>query len=107
MAFPMYRDPKPLRAIYESANYETVMTFDRFDELFTMVAYELKVPASKLRVTDRFDNELKPKEDPRYDLGFASLAIYLDAAMKRHSRKDERGIIQTVDEYLRLMNEVY
>jgi hypothetical protein len=107
MAFPTDRATLSLQEIYAEANYATVMTFDRFDELLTHVAYELKVPVGKLRVTDRFDRELKPAGGPEWDEGFASLAIDIEHGLKRHKRKHEKHVLWTLDEYLRLINELY
>ncbi|MGN6479416.1 hypothetical protein [Luteibacter sp.] len=107
MAFPTDRETLSLRELYDGANYGDVMDFERFDELLTHVAQEVELPAGKLRITDRFDQELKPDWLHAWDSGLAMLAFDVEDGLKRHKRKGEKVNLWTVDDYLRLMNELY
>jgi hypothetical protein len=107
MTLPKDRQALSLPEIYEAAGYADVMTFDRFGELITHAAQELELPVGKLRVTDRFDNELKPDFWRGTSEGLAMLSFDIQNALKRHNRKGEKLIVSTLDEYLRLMNELY
>jgi hypothetical protein len=107
MAFPTDRATLSLQEIYTEANYTTVMTFDRFDELLTHVSQEVEIPAGQLRVTDRFDVELKPDWLHAWDSGLAMLQFDITQGLKRHQRKGEKVRLWTLDDYLRLMNELY
>ena len=72
----------------------------------THVSEELGIPAEKLRPSDRFDAELAPEWGNEFDSGVAILAYDLKLAAKRHKRKLD-GNVHTLDDSLRLMNELY
>ncbi|MGN6093415.1 MAG: hypothetical protein ACTHOL_13770 [Luteibacter jiangsuensis] len=106
MAIPSHRETLPLQAIYDEAGYLDQIPFDVFRELMTHVSEELGIPAEKLRPSDRFDAELAPEWGNEFDSGVAILAYDLKLAAKRHKRKLD-GNVHTLDDYLRLMNELY
>lgn len=106
MAFPSDRQSLPLEEIYKLGGYAGNIAFDRFDELMTHAAEELKIPVGKLRPSDRFDNELAPAWGNAFDSGVAMLALDLKSAARRKKRKLD-GNVHTLDDYLRLMNELY
>jgi len=70
------------------------------------VAEELGIPVGKLRPSDRFDAELAPAWGNEFDSGVAILAYDLKLAAKRHKRKLDANV-QTLNDYLTLMNELY
>jgi hypothetical protein len=107
MAFPSDRENLSTLDIYEGANYRTIMDVDRFEELMAHVADELGVPSGKLRISDRFDEELKPAWGNEWDSGLAMLALDIKRGLKRHGREHEKVTLHTLDDYFRLMNEVY
>jgi hypothetical protein len=106
MGIPAGRESLPLQAIYDQAQYLGIIHFDRFHELMTHVSQELGIPAGKLRPSDRFDGELAPAQGNEFDSGVAMLAYDLKLAAKRHRRSLD-GNVYTLDDYLRLMNELY
>ncbi|MCC7633317.1 hypothetical protein [Stenotrophomonas rhizophila] len=79
---------------------------ERVIELLEHVAAELRLPVDKLRPEDRFAVELSPGRWNTYDSGHAMLISDL-AAMARQRGKVVDTTIETVDDYLRAMVQVY
>jgi len=75
-------------------------------ELLNHVALELRLPVTKLRPDDRFAIELAPKKGGSWDSGYGILLYEI----QRHANR--KGIrvnlkIHTIDDYIRVMSEVY
>ncbi len=75
-------------------------------ELLNHVGQELRIPTEKIRPEDRFSIELAPKKGNEWDSGYGILLYEL----KRQATKRKKAIskpIDTVDDYLKAMSEVY
>ena len=75
-------------------------------EILIHMASELDVPVTKLRPSDRFDVEFAPDWWNGWDSGVAILLLDLQRMAKRRGVRVEQDIT-TVDEYVRVMAEVY
>jgi hypothetical protein len=76
------------------------------DELVRHIAAELSVDAAKILPSDRFAVELAPARGNAWDSGFGILAIELKRLAKEKGRHLDQPI-ETVDDYLRAMADVY
>lgn len=106
MPIPQNREPLPLEEIYASRYDVRDIDFETFKELMIHVSQELGIPVGLLRPEDRFDRELAPAPEDRWDSGIAILIFDLKDAAKRKKLPIDR-YMDTLDDYLRLMNERY
>lgn len=76
------------------------------DELLIHLAQELRIPVDKIRPRDRFSVELAPRKGDEWDSGYGIL-LYELKSMARRRRKTITQRIETVDDYLKKMADVY
>lgn len=106
MPIPDTRKPLPLKEIYAARYSASDIDFETFKELMIHVSQELGIPAELLRPDDRFDRELSPTPENRWDSGIAILIFDLKDAAKRKNLPIDR-YMDTLDDYLRMMHARY
>ena len=75
-------------------------------ELLELAASELCMPVGRLRPEDRFSVELAPRKGDEWDSGYGILLREIARSSKRKGRKIQHNIA-TLDDYLRIMAELY
>lgn len=76
------------------------------EELLILLAQELRFPVDKIRPGDRFSVELAPRRGDEWDSGYGIL-LYEMKSMARRRRKTITQRIETVDDYLKKMADIY
>ena len=75
-------------------------------EIRGFIASEYSIQADKLLPSDRFSEELSAGRFWDWDSGYAILVFALERAAKEKGVTLDRGF-ETVDEFIRVMGEVY
>ena len=75
-------------------------------ELLKHVADELRLPAGKLRPTDRFSKELSPGQLHAWDAGFGVLIVEVQALARRRGVAIDKRV-DSLDDYIRIMANIY
>lgn len=94
------------RQIFDAFYSDSGLDRDLVKELFEHVSAELGLPVGKLRPSDRFTVELAPQKGNEWDSGYAILLFELQNLASRKGKRIDRPI-ETIDDYLRSMAEVY
>lgn len=102
------RDRESLSPDQVFDRYYATSTLERIlvVELLNHVAAELSLPVDKLLPSDRFAVELAPQNGGRWDSGYGILLFELKRLAKKKKLVIERPI-NTIDDYLRTMSEIY
>lgn len=100
------RETLSLDQIYDRYYVESNLDRALVLELLNHVAQEMRIPVGKIRPGDRFSDELSPRRGNEWDSGYGVLLYELKrCAAKRN--KAIQGPVDTVDDYLKAMAEVY
>jgi hypothetical protein len=100
------RDEISPEIFYEQHYAESGLDERLVIELLNHVAQELRLPVTKLRPDDRFVVELAPKKGGAWDSGYGILLYEVQRHASKKGIKIDRRI-STLDDYLRVMSEVY
>lgn len=74
-------------------------------ELLRHVADELRLPAGKLRPTDRFSKELSPGELHAWDAGYGVLIVEVQSLARRRGVVIDKRV-DSLDDYIRIMANI-
>ncbi len=104
--WPQHRELLDFGTIVTLFYHETDITAADVEHAYSLIADATGVPAGELRPTDRFDRELKPMSGWELDDSLSAFSAELahDAALAGLEYHPES--IATVDDALRLMNEI-
>jgi hypothetical protein len=103
---PRSREPLLADKFYEQFYLSSGLDRALVIELLEHVAQEVRIPAELIRPDDRFAVELAPGRGNEWDSGYAILLHEL-ASLARKRKRPITKPIATVDDYLRVMAEVY
>jgi hypothetical protein len=103
-----FSDRKPIDFDeFYALHYAGLIDQKLVQELMEHVADELSIPANKLRPDDRFELELKPLTGWEFDSGQNILFIEIDKIAKERGKKVDLNTIRTLDDYIKIMAQLY
>ncbi|AWH23187.1 MULTISPECIES: hypothetical protein [Stenotrophomonas] len=106
MSEPEERDELSAPDFYAQYYLDSGFEQETVIELLRHVADELRLPAGKLRSTDRFSKELSPGQLHAWDAGYGVLIVEVQSlARKRGVAIDKR--VASLDDYIRIMASIY